>query len=141
MMRLFALLLAALALPVLAQDADIQKLLIQRQQQSDAFSLQLRQSQEVLKVPPAMRPAVAARQHSERVHLENLSDKQLRDVRPETPETLRAHERHQAEVERRPFYSPIVEIPFKAAPPPPPLQPSLKNDIEAIELPRPDSAR
>lgn len=140
-MRFSAFLLAVIALPAIAQDADIQKLLIQRQQQSDAFSLQLRQSQEALKVPPAMRPAVDARQLSERVNLDNVSDKQLREIRPETPEALRAHERHQADVERRPFYSPIVEVPFKAAPPPPPLQPSLKGNVDVIDAPRPESSR
>jgi hypothetical protein len=88
---------------------DIQKQLVQRQQQSDAFTLQLRQSQEALKVPPAARSAMEARQLVERVRLDNVSDQQLRDVRPETPAALRAHERYRADEERRPFYSPIVK--------------------------------
>jgi len=135
------LLLLACAAPAFAQDADIQKLLIQRQQQSDAFSLQLRQTQEALKVAPAARAAMEARQQFERVRLDDVTAVQLRDVRPEAPAALRAHERHQAEVERRPFYSPIVEVPYKAAPPPPPLQPSLKGNVDVIEAPRPEAAR
>ena len=49
MTRALLLLLAAPA--VLAQHQEIQKQLIQRQQQSDAFTLQLRQSQEA-PMPP-----------------------------------------------------------------------------------------
>jgi hypothetical protein len=129
------------AAPALAQDADIQKLLIQRQQQSDAFNLQLRQSQEALKVAPAARAAMESRQQFERVRLDEVSATQLRNVRAETPEALRAHERHQAEVERRPFYSPVVELPYKAAPPPPPLRPTLKGNVDVIDAPRPEAAR
>jgi hypothetical protein len=135
-MRILLFLLATVALPAFAQDADIQKQLIQRQQQSDAFTLQLRQSQEAAKVPPAMRPAVEARQLSERVRLENVSEKQLLEVRPETPAALRPIERQRANDERRPFLSPIVEIPLKTAPPPVPLQPSLKGNVDVIEAPR-----
>jgi hypothetical protein len=134
-MRILLLLLAAAALPAFAQDADIQKQLIQRQQQSDAFTLQLRQSQEAAKVSPAMRPAVEARQLSERVRLENVSGKQLLEVRPETPAALRPYERSKADAERLPFLSP-VEIPVKSPPPPPPLQPSLKGNVDVIEAPR-----
>jgi len=137
----FTLLLLLCAAPALAQDADIQKLLIQRQQQSDAFNLQLRQSQEALKIAPAARAAMESRQQFERVRLDDVSATQLRNVRAETPEALRAHERHQAEVERRPFYSPIVELPYKAAPPPPPLRPTLKGNVDVIDAPRPEIVR
>ena len=140
-MRAPLLLLLVCAAPAVAQDAEIQKLLIHRQQQSDAFSLQLRQSQEALKVAPAARAAMEARQHAERLRLDNVSAAQLREVRPETPETQRAYERYRAVEERRPFYSPIVEVPFKAAPPPPPLQPSLKGNVDVIDAPRPEAAR
>jgi hypothetical protein len=140
-MRFVALLLALVAPPVLAQDADIQKLLIQRQQQSDAFNLQLRQSQEALKVAPAARGAMEARQHSERVRLDNVIEAQLREVRPDTPEALRPIERQRADDERRPFYSPIVEVPYKAAPPPPLLRPTLKGNVDVIDAPRPEVAR
>jgi len=140
-MRFVALLCALVALPVLAQDADIQNLLIQRQQQSDAFNLQLRQSQEALKVAPAARGAMEARQHSERVRLDNVSEAQLREVRPDTPEALRPIERQRADDERRPFYSPILEVPYKAAPPPPPLRPTLKGNVDVIDAPRPEAER
>lgn len=140
-MRLLALLLTTVALPAFAQQSDIQKQLILRQQQSDAFTLQLRQSQEAVKVSPAMRPIVEARQLSERVRLENVSEKQLLDVRPETPATLRPYERSKADAERLPFLSPVVEIPVKAPPPPPPLQPSLKGNVDVIDAPRPEAAR
>ncbi len=140
-MRPLILLPVLIALPALAQDADIQKLLIQRQQQSDAFTLQLRQTQEALKVAPAARAALEARQHAESVRLDNVSDKQLREVSADTPQELRAVERQRASDERRPFFSPVVELPFKPAPPSPPLQPSLKGYVDVIDAPRPDSAR
>jgi hypothetical protein len=135
-MRLLALLLTTVALPAFAQQADIQKQLILRQQQSDAFTLQLRQSQDTLKLPPASRPGMEVRQLSERVRLENVSEKQLLDVRPETPAALRPIERSKADAERLPFLSPVVEVPAKAPPPPPPLQPSLKGNVDVIEAPR-----
>ena len=140
-MRFLALLLAGTALPALAQDAEIQKQLIQRQQQSDAFTLQLRQSQEALKVPPAARSAMEARQLVERVRLDNVSDQQLREVRPETPTALRPIERTRGDAERLPFLSPVVEIPVRAPPPPPPLQPSLKGNVDVIDAPRLETAR
>jgi hypothetical protein len=135
-MRILLFLLTTVALPAFAQNADIQKQLIQRQQQSDAFTLQLRQSQDALKAAPAARSALEARQLSERVRLDNVSDQQLREVRPETPAALRPIERQRADDERRPFLSPIVEIPLRTAPPPAPLQPSLKGNVDVIESPR-----
>lgn len=105
-----ALLLVLFAASASAQEADIQKQLIQRQQQSDAFSLQLRQSQEALKVPPAARPALEGRQLSERLRLENVSEKQLLEVRPETPQALRGYERQKADAERRPLTVPTGGI-------------------------------
>jgi hypothetical protein len=101
-----ALLLVLFAAPAYAQEADIQKQLIQRQQQSDAFSLQLRQSQEGLKAAPAARPSLEGRQLSERQRLDNVSEKQLLDVKPETPQALRPYEREKAERERRPLTIP-----------------------------------
>jgi hypothetical protein len=102
--------LLACAAPALAQEADIQKQLMQRQQQSDAFSLQLRQSQDALKVPPAARPALEGRQLLERLRLENVSEKQLLEVRPETPQALRGYERQKADAERRPLTIPAGGI-------------------------------
>jgi hypothetical protein len=106
MMRFLSVLLFALVFPVSAQDRDIQKQLIQRQQQSDAFTLQLRQSQEALKTPPAAKPELEARQFSERQRLENVSEKQLSEVQPDSPPELRPYERQKADDERRPIVAP-----------------------------------
>lgn len=98
-----ALALLILASPVLAQDQAIQRELIQRQQQSDQFNLQLRQSIEASKVPPAdaaRRMEVETRQLGERQRLENVSERQLRDVKPDTPPEFRPQERTRAEQER-----------------------------------------
>jgi len=92
-----------LASPALAQDQAIQRELIQRQQQSDQFNLQLRQSIEASKVPPGdsqRRMEVETRQLGERQRLENVSERQLRDVKPDTPQELRPQERTRAEQER-----------------------------------------
>jgi hypothetical protein len=106
MMRYLPAVFFAVAFPACAQEQEIQKQLIQRQQQSDAFSLQLRQSQETLKAPPSARPELETRQLSERQRLENVSEKQLRDVRPDTPQELRPIERQRADDERRPLTIP-----------------------------------
>jgi len=111
-----ALLLLACTLPVHAQQQDVQKELIQRQQQSDAFNLQLRQSQEALKAPASARPALESRQLSDRQRLENLSEQQRLDVRPDTPQSLRPYEREKADAERRSLASP-PEVPVPPAQP------------------------
>ena len=100
------LLLLLLSGSAVAQDAGTQKQLIQRQQQSDAFALQLRQSQEALKAAPADRPVLQSRQIAERQRLENLGEKQLLDVKADTPDALRPYERQKADDERRPLISP-----------------------------------
>ena len=113
------LLLLFLAAPAFAQNADVQKELMQRQQQSDRFNQQLRQSQERLAVPPGdlrRQQEIDARQFSERQRLETLSEQQLREVRPETPQALRPYERQKAEDERRALDRPPV----------PPVQPAPK---------------
>jgi len=100
-MRL-ALLFLFCAAPAFAQDPGIQKELIQRQQQTDAFNLQMKQSQELLKASPADRRALEARQFSDRQRLDKLSDQQLRDVKLDAhiqPE-LRPYERQKADLER-----------------------------------------
>jgi hypothetical protein len=97
----------------LAQDADIQKQLIQRQQQSDAFTLQLRQSQERLKVSPGdirSNQQFDARHFSERQRLDNVSAKQLIEVKPDAPQALRPIERQRADDERRPLTLPAGGI-------------------------------
>lgn len=106
-----ALLLFAAA-PSLAQDADIQRQIIQRQQQSDAFQLQLRQSQERLHVAPndlRRQQELDARQASERQRLDDVSARQLIEVKPDAPQELRPYERQKAEDERRPLAVPAKE--------------------------------
>jgi len=105
-MRYCPLLMLVLSPLALAQDQAIQRELMQRQQQSEAFSLQLRQSQELQKAPPAKRALVESRQLTERQQLENTGERQIREVRPDTPPNLRAYERHKAEEERRPLLAP-----------------------------------
>jgi len=122
-MRSGLLLLALLAAPAFAQDAGIQKQLIERQQRTDAFNLQLKQSQETLSAPPAARPGVEARQFSDRQRLENISDQQLRDVQAATPQTLRPYERQKADMERQPFRGPVIEVPVQPAPKASPILP------------------
>jgi hypothetical protein len=92
-----------LASPAFAQDQAIQRELIQRQQQSEQFNLQLRQSIEASKVAPGdsvRRMEVETRQLGERQRLENVSNRQLRDVPADTPRELRPQERTKAEQER-----------------------------------------
>lgn len=128
-----ALLLLACALTAQAQQQDVQKELIQRQQQSDAFNLQLRQSQEALKAPAAARPALESRQLTDRQRLENLSEQQRLDVKPDTPQSLRPYEREKAAAERRSLASP-PEVPIPPSLPPQPiLQP---QDGVRLEAPR-----
>ncbi len=107
-------LLLLLASPALAQDQAIQRELLQRQQQSEKFNLQLRQSIEASKVPPgnaARRMEVETRQLGERQRLENVSERQLREVKPDTPQELRPQERSQAERERQTIPVPASEHP------------------------------
>ena len=129
-----ALLLLFLAAPAFAQNADVQKELMQRQQQSDRFNQQLRQSQERLAVPPGdlrRQQEIDARQFSERQRLDNVSEQQLRDVRPETPQALRPYKRQKADDERRALDRPPVP-PVKPAPKAEPiLPPSSGITLEA----------
>ena len=108
-MRQASLLLAILPVCAMAQEDAIQRALIQRDQQSDAFTLQLRQSQERLAVPPGdlrRQQEVEARQLAERQRLGEVSESQLRDAKPDTPTALRPHERQRAQEERRPLVTP-----------------------------------
>lgn len=112
-MRFLALLLAGVSISALAQEQDIQRQLIQRQQQSDAFLLQLRQSQERLLVPPSdlkRMQELDSRQTSERQRLDTVSERQLRDVKPDTPQELRPIERQRAADERAPLTIPAGGI-------------------------------
>ena len=108
-MRFLAVVLAVLAVPAFAQDQGVQRELIQRQQQSDAFTLQLRQSQERLLVSPGnlrRQQELDARQMSERQRLDDVSARQLIEVRPDTPQELRPYERQRMDEERRPLTFP-----------------------------------
>jgi hypothetical protein len=135
-MRRALIVLAILSPAALAQNAEIQKQLILRDQQSAEFAFQLRQSQEALQVAPANRAPLESRQLRERQRLENLDQQQRVNVRPDTPDALRPQERQQAEADRRPFMSPIVEVPVQPAPPPVKMEPSLKGNVDVIEAPR-----
>lgn len=99
--------LLVLASPALAQDQAIQRELIQRQQQSDQFNLQLRHSVEAWKVPPgdsARRMELESRQLGER----QLGERQLRDVPANTPQELRPQERAKAAQERSVIVAPVA---------------------------------
>lgn len=115
MKSLLALLLA-LPLPVHAQNAEIQKELVQRQQAQDAFAQQLRQQQEMVRVMPGnarRAQELETRFLAERHRLENVSAAQLRDVKPDSPEALRPVERQRADDDRRPYLVPsggIVQV-------------------------------
>lgn len=103
------LLLAVLGGSVLAQDQAAQRELMRRQQESDAFVQQLRQQQELVKMPPgdlSRRGEVEIRQFGERQRLNQASEQQLRDVRPDLPPDLRTYERLKAEQERRVLIAP-----------------------------------
>jgi len=96
--------------PVFAQDQAIQRELIQRQQQSDSFSLQLRQSIEASKVPAwdaTRRMDLESRQLGERQRLQEMSDRQLRDVPANTPQEQRPQERTKAAQERSVIVTPL----------------------------------
>jgi len=110
--RLPSLLLLVTA-PLHAQDQEIQRQLIQRQQQSDAFLLQLRQSQERVQVPPGdlkRMQELDTRQSGERRRLDTVSERQLSDVKPDTPQELRPIERQRAADERAPLTIPTGGI-------------------------------
>jgi hypothetical protein len=107
--RLLSVALAVFALPAQAQDQAVQRDLMRRQQQSEAFTQQLHQSQQLLNVPPGdqvRRRELESKQFSERQRFEQTSEQQLRDVRPDLPQNLRAYERLKAEEERRPLIVP-----------------------------------
>jgi len=82
---------------------------VQRDQQSDEFSQQLRQSQEQLRVPPdglRKKPKTDASRLEERQRLENLDTQQQQSVAPGAPGVLRPYERQKATDERRELVRP-----------------------------------
>jgi hypothetical protein len=96
----------AIALQAAAQDENVQRALIQRQQQSDEFAQQLRQSQEAAKLPPGDQDARRRMEmkHLEQRHrLENLDAEQLRRAGDDTPPQFRPQQRERMKQERRPL--------------------------------------
>jgi hypothetical protein len=113
----FALLLVAA--PAVAQEQEVQRALIQRDQQSADFALRLKQSQE------GAQPAPGDNRHlNERQRLENLSNEQLLEVRRDTPQELRPYERQKSADERMLVFPPPVvrsQTPEKPRPLPAPM--------------------
>ena len=100
---------AALAPPAHAQEQAVQRALVMRQQQSDAFTLQLRQSQQQLQIPPGdfrRRAELEASQLRQRQELDNLSARQLTEAGRDTPAELRPLERLKFEEQRRALLTP-----------------------------------
>ena len=96
--------LALLVFPALAAaqapSVDVERAALQRQQQSDQFSLQLRQSQSVLSLPAAERRGLDASYLQQRQAQEQLHDTQLREA-VQQPEASRAGADLRFERERR----------------------------------------
>ena len=139
MMRTLTILLAILAIPVFAQDQGIQREMMLRQQNTDAFQLQLRQSQDRLQISPGdlrRQQEFDSRQFGERQRLENVSDRQLREVRADTPQELRPYELQKAADERRPYVLPVGKIIPKPDDPVRPLPGLPKGNVDVIEAPR-----
>ena len=96
----------ALAAPAAAQDENVQRQLIQRQQQSDEFVQQLRQSQEAAKLPPGdpdARRRMEMKHLEQRRRLENLDAEQLKRAGEGTPPQFRPQQREQMKEERHPL--------------------------------------
>jgi len=139
MIRILIVFLAALAMPVFAQDQGIQREMMLRQQNTDAFQLQLRQSQDRLHIAPGdlrRQQEFDARQFSERQRLESVSDRQLGEMRADTPQELRPYELQKAADERRPYVLPLGRIIQKPADPVRPLPGLPKGNVDVIEAPR-----
>ena len=113
-MRVRAVLLfLTISAPALAQEQEVQRALIQRDQQSSGFALQLKQSQE------QVQPAPGDNQHlNERQRMENLSGQQLLNVEKDPPQAPRPYERQKAADERTFMLPPPV---VRARPLPEPL--------------------
>lgn len=97
-------LVALLSLPAMAAaqapSIEAERALLQRQQQSDQFSLRLRQSQSVLGLPAAERQRLDARYLEQRQAQEQSHDAQLRQLTQE-PEALRTGAAARYEREQR----------------------------------------
>jgi hypothetical protein len=95
-----ALLLAPTVAAAQAPSPETGRALLQRQQQSDRFSLELRQSQSLVGLPAAERRKLDAFYRDQRREQERLHDAQLRQAAQE-PETMRAGAAERHERERR----------------------------------------
>ena len=103
------LILLVFAVPAFAQEQDIQRALIQRDQQSASFALQLRQSQQ----------KDTSNHLAERHWFDNLSAWLIRSVGLDTPQELRPYERQKAADERVLLFSPPMvrtQLPEKPRP-------------------------
>lgn len=88
--RLVSLLAIAAQFAVPAARADdeaVQRALLERQQQSDAFSLQLRQSQQRIAAPRESRQQLEATQLQERLGLERRNDQERTELRASPAES------------------------------------------------------
>jgi hypothetical protein len=109
------LLILTISAPALAQEQAVQRALIQRDQQSSGFALQLKQSQE------QVQPAPGDNRHlNERQRLENLSGQQLLNVEKDPPQAPRPYERQKAADERT-FMLPPPAVRAQPLPKPLPL--------------------
>ena len=95
-----ALLLCSGMAAAQAPSADVQRALLQRQQQSEQFSLQLRQSQSILGLPAAERQKLDASHLQQRQAQEQLHDAQQQQT-VLAPEASRAGAEQRFERERR----------------------------------------
>jgi hypothetical protein len=107
------LVLALVTAPAFAQEQEIQRALIQRDQQSAGFALQLKQSQEGATPAPGDN-----RQLNERQRLENVAGQQLLNVEKDPPRAPRPYERQKAADEHSFLLPPPV---VRAQPLPEPL--------------------
>ena len=124
-----------------AEGPAAQRALIERDQQSEAFSRQLRQSQVALRVPPgdaARRRQLESQQLEERREAENLNASQLRDAgRPHAADLtvareLRPYERERMAGERR-IVPPSPGAEPAAAPPAPlPLPGAPRRGVDPV---------
>jgi hypothetical protein len=107
------LILLVFAVPAFAQEQDIQRALIQRDQQSASFALQLRQSQQ----------KDTSNHLAERHWFDNLSAWLIRSLAFDTPQELRPYERQKAADERLlQFAPPEARTPAPEKPRPLPAQ-------------------
>lgn len=112
--RVRFLLLLAFALPASAQEQEIQRALMQRDQQSAEFAARLRGATLI-----------------EQQRLENLSARQLQEVAKDMPQELRPYERQKAAGEHVLALPPPV-VHAKAPKKPAPLPAKLPRAVEVV---------